>query len=132
LIHTRQEDSNMNTRMLVIAAAVVAIAAPAGANARTIPVTPLTNLVAKTPAGEQTAKKVAKKKSTPRVLCICFPPRPFPPPLGEEELRKYVEAWQRQYDQDLIDHGLEPVYGYVDPILGYTLGLPTQLSTPSE
>ena len=100
----------MSTRILAIAVAAVALAAPTAATARTGPTKPAANQVAKASATKQTATKAAKKKSTPRVLCICFPPNPLPPPLSEEERKKLEEAWRRQYDQDLIDHGLEPVY----------------------
>ena len=117
----------MSTRMLVIAVAALALAAPTAATARTGPVKPAAKqIVVKKTATTRTAKKVAQPKTEPRRLCICIVNPPWTPaPIDEQ-------AWKRQYDDDLIAHGLDPIYGYVDPIHGYTFGLSPQPSTPSE
>jgi hypothetical protein len=96
--------------MLVIGGAAVALALPTGATARTIPVKPQAKpAVAKVTAAKQASKKVAnkaaKRRAEPRVLCICItnvgPPSP---PMSREE-------FEAQYDRDLIEHGLDPVFG---------------------
>ena len=95
----------MNARMLVIAGSVVALAVPAAATARTAPIKPKASpvVVKKVPA--KPSVKRAKPKAHPRVLCICifFVGTPTPA-MSQEE----VEA---QYDRELIEHGLEPLYG---------------------
>jgi hypothetical protein len=89
----------MNARTLITAGAIVALAAPAAATAKIIPVNqPAT----------QVAKHLAKHKVTPRVLCICFPGpvTPVAAPMTEQE-------FEAQYDLDLIAHALDPVFGTV-------------------
>jgi hypothetical protein len=97
----------MNTRILVIAGAVAALAAPAAATAKTIPIKPAGKQpAAKKTAVKQTSKVVVKATSEPRRLCICIvnPPWVPVPVMSQEE-------FERQYDEDMIAHGLEPVYG---------------------
>jgi hypothetical protein len=85
----------MDARVLVTAAAVVALAGPASATAESIPVKHLTPRV---------AKHVTKPRVAPRVLCICVTiPASALPVVGEVELEADV-------DVDLIAHGLEPLY----------------------
>jgi hypothetical protein len=95
----------MNSRMLVIAGAVVALGAPTAATARTTPIKPHAKQVLVKKKAAQQTPKLAKQQSRPRVLCICIvDPGPLPPPISEEE-------FERQYDEDMIAHGLDPVYG---------------------
>jgi hypothetical protein len=84
--------------MLVSVGAIIALAAPAAAAAKTIP--------AKHPA-----TPIAKAKThvtvTPRVLCICVvvPTNAVPDPMEQEV--------EQQTDADLIAAGLDPIYGTV-------------------
>ena len=84
----------MKPRALALAAIVAALAIPAAADARA--------LAPKHPA--KPATHVVKHKVT-RVLCICITgPVVTPDPQTQAEL-------EAAYDQDLIAHGLDPVYG---------------------
>ena len=97
----------MNSRMLVIAATAVALAVPATATARTKPIKPATKQVIAKTAAKQTPKKAVKVKTAPRDLCICIVnPGWLPAPATSQE------EFERQYDQDLVAHGLDPVYGH--------------------
>jgi hypothetical protein len=81
--------------MWVTVGAIAALAAPAGAAARLIPV--------KHPT-PQLAKHVTKHHVAPRVLCICVTiPASALPVRSEVELEALV-------DVDLIAHSLEPAY----------------------
>jgi len=87
----------MKPRALAVAALVAALAIPVAADAHV--------LTPKHPA--KPAKHLVKHKVVvpPRVLCICITgPVPAPDPQAQAEL-------EAQYDQDLIAHGLDPVYG---------------------
>jgi hypothetical protein len=85
----------MKARAIVICSAAVALAGPAAAGARMLP--------AKHPADH--AKRVVKHAVAPRILCICITTTgPAQPPETEAQ-------WEAAYDQDLIAHGLDPVYG---------------------
>jgi hypothetical protein len=86
----------MKPRALAVAALVAALAIPAAADARV--------LTQKHPA--KPAKHLVKHKLVvPRVLCICITgPASVPDPQAQAEM-------EAQYDQDLIAHGLDPVYG---------------------
>ncbi len=111
----------MNARMLVIAGSVVALAAAAAPVAKTVPIKPSkkptaqnhhpkSKAAAKIHVAAKPTKQVAKNVLTepvpPRVLCICIVNPPFTPapPISREE-------WERRWDQEMIDHGLEPIYG---------------------
>ncbi len=109
----------MNTRILIIVAMVVALAAPSAGVARTVPVKAHGKQVAakkavakqaaaKKAAANRAAKKVVKQ-SEPRVLCICgpWPPSTFVP-LTAEEL-------ERQIDLEMIAFSLPPIYGTLAP-----------------
>jgi hypothetical protein len=74
----------VNARLLITAAAAVALAAPGVATAKIVPI---------------------KRHVTPRVLCICVTTGPIVLPVVSEAA---VEA---QIDADLIAHGLDPIYG---------------------
>ena len=86
----------MSARALAVGSAFVALVAPTMATAKVVPT--------KHPAAPG-AKVVVKHPATPRVLCICitFPVTPVVPASEEQ--------WEAEYDQDLIAHGLDPVYG---------------------
>jgi hypothetical protein len=85
----------MDVRVLVTAAAMLALVGPASAAADAIPVKHLTPRV---------AKHVTKRHVAPRVLCICVTiPASALPVVGEVEL-------EASMDIDLIAHGLEPLY----------------------
>jgi uncharacterized protein involved in high-affinity Fe2+ transport len=88
----------MNTRAIITVAAVAALAAPAAAAAKPIP--------AKRPAS-QVSKQVAKRHVAPRVLCICVTI-----PAGALPTQSEVDL-EAQADLDLIAHGLEPGYAYL-------------------
>jgi hypothetical protein len=83
------KEIEMKVRSLIVTAGVVvALIAPTAA------------LAAASPA----------KRHTHRVLCICVDSTAAPARVvWTQELQQQFE---RQYDQDLIDHGLAPVYGY--------------------
>jgi hypothetical protein len=82
----------VNARLLITVGTVVALAAPAAATAKLIPV--------KEPA----AKHVVKRHVTPRVLCICVTVPLVGTPVSEADL-------EAQIDADMIAHGLDPLYG---------------------
>jgi hypothetical protein len=87
----------VNARIFITAGAVVALAAPAAATAKLIPI--------KEPAAKHATKHVVKRHVTPRVLCICTTiPLVGVPPVSEAEL-------EAQIDADMIAHGLDPLYG---------------------
>jgi len=87
----------VNARLLISVGTVVALAAPAAATAKLIPI--------KQPAAKHAAKHVVKRHVTPRVLCICTTiPLVGLPPVSEAEL-------EAQIDADMIAHGLDPLYG---------------------
>jgi hypothetical protein len=87
----------MKPRALAVAVLVAALAIPAAADARV--------LAPKHPA--KPAKHVVKQRVVvaPRVLCICVT---GPVPVIDPQTQAATEA---QYDQDLVAHGLDPVYG---------------------
>jgi hypothetical protein len=85
----------MNARIIITAVAVVALAAPAAATAKLIPI--------KQPA-KHAGTHVVKRPLTPRVLCICMTTTVGLPAMSEAEL-------EAQIDADMIAHGLEPLYG---------------------
>jgi hypothetical protein len=88
----------MNGRVLVAVAAVVALAGSASATAGSIPVKHLAPRV---------AKHVTKVRVAPRVLCICVTV-----PAGSLPVASEVEL-EADVDVDLIAHGLEPSYAYL-------------------
>jgi hypothetical protein len=82
------KELSMNLRTVIITgAAIVALAAPAAATARILPV--------KHPSKH--ALRAAKKQS-----CICITPVAIP---------ASTLSFEAQYDADLVDHGLAPVFG---------------------
>jgi len=85
----------MKTRAIVICSAFAALVGPASAGAEMLP--------AKHPA--HPVKRVVKHAVAPRILCICITTT-APVQLPETEAQ-----WEAAYDQDLIAHGLDPVYG---------------------
>ena len=86
----------MNARILITVGAVVALAAPAAATAKLIPI--------KQPA-KPVAKHVVKRHVVPRVLCICV----RTPSVGLPAISE--GALEAQIDADMIAHGLDPLYG---------------------
>lgn len=84
----------MNARTVVAGLVAAALATPAGATARVVP--------AKHPA--HPAKRIVKHAAAPRVLCICVTGAPTLPAESEAQLEADI-------DQDMIAHGLDPVYG---------------------
>jgi hypothetical protein len=95
-----REETEMNARKLVVAASVLALAAPAAATARTLPIKPqLKHAVVQ----KHVVKKAPAVKAVSRPLCICITYAVTPVPLSEEA--------QREVDQQLIDIGIEPIYG---------------------
>jgi hypothetical protein len=86
----------LNARSVLITEAFVALAVPAAATATVVPIKHPSTVV---------AKHVTKKHVAPLVLCICFPHMAVTPTPFDES---FLEA---AYDQDLIAHGLDPVYG---------------------
>jgi hypothetical protein len=90
----------MNARTLVItAAAVVALAAPAVANAKSAP----GKVPAKHAAKKHTAKPSFKRQGQSRQIYIDIPGAVDPvATLSEQQL-------EEQYNADLIAHGLDPV-----------------------
>ena len=105
----------MNARTLVVVAAV-ALVTPVVATGRTVPPKPYANALAEhhlvttgAPARKHVVVKVAKKVAPkpPRILCICVvnpgPPSGVPPMTQDE--------FERLVDEDMVAHGLEPIYG---------------------
>jgi len=104
----------MNARIFAVAAAVVAVAAPTGAAGAAVPgamhvklpvagTKPLKQVVTKKTAKPHVPKPAVEK----RVLCICIiDVGPPPVPMSREE-------FERQYDLEMVAHGLEPVYGTI-------------------
>ena len=98
----------MNAHTLITAGAIVALAAPGAATAKTIPVKrPATHVAvtktipAKHPA-KHVATQVAKRALTLRPLCICVW-------LPVDRAKVQAEAdFEAQYDQKMIAHGLDP------------------------
>jgi hypothetical protein len=88
----------VNARQLVTAVAVIALVAPTAAAARLVP--------SRHPV--HPVKRVVKHAVAPRVLCICVTGIGTQPLASEAEL-------EAQIDQDLIAHGLDPVYGTASP-----------------
>ena len=109
----------MNARTLVVVAAV-ALVTPVVATGRTVPPKPYANALAEIHlattgaiARKQVVAKAAKKDApkTPRKLCICVvypgPPSGLPP-MPQDEFERLV-------DEDMVAHGLEPIYGTTTP-----------------
>jgi hypothetical protein len=83
----------VNARTLVAALAAVALA-PGAAAARPVPLH----------HPSHPARPAVKHAVVPRVLCICVTGAPTQPAASEAEL-------EAELDQDLIAHGLDPIYG---------------------
>src|SRR5438132_8657481 len=89
----KESDVRTLTTLIVTAGAIVALAAPAVATARVLPVKHPVKL----------AVRVVKKQSH-TVRCICIQPAGTVAVASQQQL-------EAQYDLDLLDHGLAPVYG---------------------
>ena len=79
---------------ILTAGAIVALAAPAAASARSLPVKNKTKLT-----------HVTKPLYTHRVLCICDPN-----PIITAVVTPSQDELNAAYDADLVAHGLDPVY----------------------
>src|SRR5262245_27683600 len=94
-------------------AAVVALATPVAATAKTAPIThPAKHVAAaKTLKAARPAthvvRHVAKPAPRPTPLCICVAVQPNP--MSPEDQAEY----EAQVDRDLVDAGLEPIYGTI-------------------
>ena len=108
----------MDARTLVVVGAV-ALLTPVAATGRTVPPNlhvnalaenhlVMTGALTRKPVVGKGAKKVATK--TPRILCICrvTPGYGSVPPMTQDEFERLV-------DEDMVAHGLEPVYGTSTP-----------------
>jgi len=109
----------VNGRTLVVIVAALALATPVAATARTVPPRMHLNAVAEKHlvttgalARKPVVAKAAKRKvaaKAPRILCICVVyTRPGSVPITQDEFERLV-------DEDMVAHGLEPVYGTTSP-----------------
>ena len=96
----------MNARPFVVAGVLAALAMPAAVAAKPIP--------NQNHVGSSSTKRVAKGVTgRSRVLCICIV-RTTPWP-GAVTAAMSRDAFERQYDEDMVAHSLEPVYGTARP-----------------
>jgi hypothetical protein len=94
LPNSQAKERSMNLRTFIVtAAAIVGLAAPAAATARILPIKHPGQLARH---GHTQAHRV--------VRCICVVAKVTPVQVTQEQA-------ELLYDQDLIDHGLAPVYG---------------------
>ena len=90
----------MNLRMLAVAGSSLALALPTVAAARTVPIGPhLKHAIVQ----KHVVEKAPAARAASRPLCVCITIPGPPVPLSQQA--------QREVDQQLIDIGIDPIYG---------------------